>query len=1037
MLKWSKPCSPKSMSHDADSISNNSVLLFGYDSMYEADISKDITDEFISNERISHKNPLYDFLFNKKNCYEQKDLYLIEYEMIMDSLDELRKWIEIETANLSEKNSISQLLLTFTQTIMSAIWNSRCQHMFSNAKIDPMAVIKLVTQITLVENNIFNCLGNELILNKLLTKIFVFSKKKKFVRKIICIWNHRETIFKFFEGCKTLGVDENNLFTINDWNYVIKHQEYSFQDDQWIYSVKNYSEFSGTRQERFNFLTENQDEITAQPIEFRSYIKYKDKVKTRNILNKWKKKDRNKRSKLFHGLRRNSTPATKSVSESLSMTSDEGYFTSATCRSSFLRVVQKEQKHKFEKKSINSCNLNGKPFSKPYQNSNAQNQQISIVNSTCVATESEMNNLNIFLTEFFNNKNEDSSPKTKSKKDVNDRDEQRKCSFFNNEKMSPLQNQASHHYSDINRTQSSVNEIQSNEQLTTELKNVINDLLTIGNAYSGRDLDNLLTEKSLDFFFETITIPVVLSSESECSANEEYTSSDEYTLRSMPARLKDEKHKKEKDENKKKHKNTDKNVNKKKEKVNENAFENINHYETIDTPNFDRSLYSEPHRSRKSDRKPNQTNKKKTLKHEKSLHADETAKREIYETISDKNYSKMTAINNQNDNRLYLNPQDVSTTIQDDSGITNSNLVAAKSKLKPPKYLNPPKDASLKRNNSIHIKEPEYTWDTADGRHRVYLRSKESEASQSPDKNVFLNEHDTKFNGKLRNNRTQDDIQEILGVSPEIIELLKEEERFWQKQQELKKWVESRDKVNNVRKPPLQPTRTQTISINGKVNGFLMSESEREIEEERIEKEVDRLMFLRAQRKHILQAPIENISRNDEKRYDQLNHSSILSNNSINGRNTKGRSSVHFSTNNKPVYQRSTSIRQNRRVRSGNCFSDDDEVFNDYRRDNAVDNRGYFSDHDTVLKSPTFNAGPKKTGNNLRIKCTSCSRSILDERLINIDGYNYNWHVKCFFCVVCRAYLNDKHIVRVRVVDSRLHCRFCYSARNGELMSEV
>ncbi|XP_065667392.1 putative uncharacterized protein DDB_G0282133 isoform X4 [Hydra vulgaris] len=623
MLKWSKPCSPKSISHDVDSISNNSVLLFGYDSIYEADISKDVTKEFITNERISHKNSLYDFLFKKKNCYEQKDLYLFEYEMIMDSFDELRKWVE------------------------------------------------LVTQITLVENNIFNCLGNELILNKLLTKIFEFSKKKKFVRKIKCLWNHRETIFKFFEGCKTLGVEENNLFTINDWNYVIKHQEYCFQDDQWIYSVKNIlktfyqlimksrirdtvntkeinldvfkhlfhaeecSEFSGTRQERFNFLTENQDEITAQPIEFRSYIKYKDKVKTRNILDKLKKKDRNKRSKLFYGLRRNSTPATKSVSESLSMTSDEGYFTSATYRSSFLRVVPKKQKHKFEKESISSCNLNGKPVSKAYQNSNAQHQlkQITIVNSTCVPTENEMNNLNNFLTEFFNNKNED-----KSKKDIgeNDRDEQRKSSLFNNEKMLSLQNQASHHYSDINRTQSSVNEIQNNEQLTTELKNVINDLLTIGNAYSGRDLDNSLTEKNLDFFFETITIPEVSSSESECSANEEFTSSDEYTLRNMPSRLKDEKHKKEKDENKKKHRNNDKNVNKKNENINENAFENINHYETIDTPNFDRSLYSEPHRSRKSDRKPNQTNKKKTLKHEKSLHGDETAKREIYETISDK-----------------------------------------------------------------------------------------------------------------------------------------------------------------------------------------------------------------------------------------------------------------------------------------------------------------------------------------------------------------------------------------------------------------
>ena len=569
-------------------------------------------------------------------------------------------------------------------------------------------------------------------------------------------------------------------------------------------------------------------------------------------------------------------------------------------------------------------------------------------------------------------------------------------------------------------------------QLTTELKNVVNDLLTVGNTYNSRKNDYVLPKEDLENFFKTITIPETLSSVSEYSTSEEYSSTDEYIPGEMPALLKEGNHEKkpQKEEKRKKHR-TDKNTKNKLEDDNAITVQNGgNHYESIVSPKSpDRISRSETRRSQKHKR--DKSNKKKSPKHDKSLEVVEPPRTEkneqLYETISNKkNHDELPPVNDRKYNKFDSKPQE-------DSTITAGNLVAAKSKLKPPKYLNPPNDAPLKRNNSIHIKEPEYTWDTADGRHRVYLRSKEGVTSAPPNRNDILNNHDENFKGWLRNNNPQDNIHERLGVSPDIVELLREEENFWQKQQELKKWRESHDKqINNFNKPTLPPARTRPNSTYARINASPVSESVREIEEARIERDANRLMYFRAQQVHVLETSKENLYRDDEKKtVIQPYHSSILSSSHVNAHNLKQRSSVHFSTNNKPVYERSNLVRNTRRARTTTCFSDDDEIFNDYRRDSSAHNRGYFSDHDTFLESSTFQAGPKQTGNKFRIRCTSCSRTINDERLISIEGHDFNWHIKCFFCVVCRAYLNDKHIVRVRVVDSRLHCRFCYSARNG------
>ena len=108
------------------------------------------------------------------------------------------------------------------------------------------------------------------------------------------------------------------------------------------------------------------------------------------------------------------------------------------------------------------------------------------------------------------------------------------------------------------------------------------------------------------------------------------------------------------------------------------------------------------------------------------------------------------------------------------------------------------------------------------------------------------------------------------------------------------------------------------------------------------------------------------------------------------------------------------------------------------RRD-EVDNRGYFSDPDVfreVYSNPSSrlcHARPIVLRQTYYIKCTACKRVISDERIMNVDGADVYWHLSCFFCVVCRMYLNNSNMtVRVRLVNNKVHCRYCYSASGGK-----
>ena len=449
--------------------------------------------------------------------------------------------------------------------------------------------------------------------------------------------------------------------------------------------------------------------------------------------------------------------------------------------------------------------------------------------------------------------------------------------------------------------------------------------------------------------------------------------------------------------------------------------------------------------------------------------------------------------------------------------------------------LNRHDGVNLQRNNSMHIhgSKNEIMWDTADGKHRVYARSKKDDI------------------GSLVKG---EDMIDKLGVSPEIIKMLKEEEKFWQKQQELKHWRECREKQVKINSP----------SNRDKYAHRHMNEKMREDEEDRMAKEARRLMRIRAQQEQLLKTSKENLLREENEKVirhrEQLGHrdhsdrfsfpprvsahpgnqgqnstqnstrsSLAIQNSPLSGHTTRnstqpshtqsyepyfktmhdpevreqnhrmeqgnnyhrirekedvtipnsevsvktrqnswgnrvkspdrtdaGRrsswnaklkppertASSYLSPDSEPIYERSkrSIVGYLQRKPSGGCFSDNDEIFYEKRRHEKPsheeeDNRGYLSDHDVfreTVAAHTYQARPFFMRQKINIRCTACRNVISSEKLMNVEGQNYYWHLKCFFCVVCRAYLNDQHMIRVRIVNYRLHCRYCYSVQSGK-----
>lgn len=480
-----------------------------------------------------------------------------------------------------------------------------------------------------------------------------------------------------------------------------------------------------------------------------------------------------------------------------------------------------------------------------------------------------------------------------------------------------------------------------------------------------------------------------------------------------------------------------------------------------------------------------------------------------------------------------------------------------------PKYnnvqLTPNENVIFQRNNSVHINpsSKEYVWDTADGKHRVYVRSKDEDPGPLPRKEK-LEKYDRNVRDMVKGVNTKDQLLEQFGVSPEIIKMLQEEEKFWQKQQELKKWRESHEKQTKYENMKLSPNRERREYTRLKQHQLKSREQQREEEENEMAREAERYMKIRAEQELVLKTSRENLLRDDNEdyklnknrsirdknknfsdinthyqpphsrhsdfqqpnvshsiqnpsdidyqktlhnrsrvdhnsntkhrndgrtrssdgvgyKYQRSHHSDNSRYNSSGSKPTSpeslrpnkwsGRTSSHESSRNNSMgskppslditdsgYVHNGHMSNDRRSQTLNvnkthankpstrpaCFSDDDEVFYESRRKSnfthQTDHRGYFSDHESfrdLNSEKTYLARPLIRQRKAQLRCTSCCKMISDERLMYVEGQNFYWHLKCFLCVVCRAYLNDRHAIRVRIVNYELHCRFCFSAQNG------
>ena len=397
---------------------------------------------------------------------------------------------------------------------------------------------------------------------------------------------------------------------------------------------------------------------------------------------------------------------------------------------------------------------------------------------------------------------------------------------------------------------------------------------------------------------------------------------------------------------------------------------------------------------------------------------------------------------------------------------------------------------NLQRNNSdlISPKSNEYFCDSDDGKHRVYVRSKETKS------NIHTSEKSTNRQYSRKSTSPDNELVDKLGISPEILDLLKEEEKFWQKQQDLKRWRESRGAVD------YRPKDKESVfdkAYNDRSNAINRTNSKpyqrelREIEEDELERHAELLMRVRAEQQHVLKTSRENLLKDDRPNDTREYYPSEPYARDVYSLSQESRSSGYFSSRDHSNHTRTRHLNENRQMRSYNssgttsprettetssylssplsptfegkrqtnghsspgslrtrlnsqssyllrsgCFSDDDEVFSNQRKlkENSRTNenlKGYSSDYDSHSLGRTFNARPLIQQRKAKLRCTACYRIVSDERLMCVEEHNFYWHLKCFFCVVCKAFLNDKHAIRIRMVNYKLHCRYCYS-QNGK-----
>lgn len=396
----------------------------------------------------------------------------------------------------------------------------------------------------------------------------------------------------------------------------------------------------------------------------------------------------------------------------------------------------------------------------------------------------------------------------------------------------------------------------------------------------------------------------------------------------------------------------------------------------------------------------------------------------------------------------------------------------------------------VKRNNSIHnpssTKSSEYAYDTTGGKHRVYVLPSKNEDPGPLPKKEQIRDFDDNIRTMMRGKKSDEDLVKTLGVSPDILKMLREEEKFWQRQQELKEWRQAKDSTYKHPPPPAasshqyQPPQqdnhhnkpTPAYQATAIKDPSMDAEVLREAAENRLALQAEKLMKVRAEQQHILRTSRENLLDEPDRPPPPRNYKTS-SRSSSSGHSHTTRSSFPTTptsplssehayppypqyanlphtqapgdeppppvnrSNKSRTYEPKYTTGPTKVVPVMGVFSDDDD---EIRSPTTSESRGYFSDEgfrDNTI-SKTHLARPMLRPVTEALKCTHCSNLIKDNRLIVVDKEGFHWHPACFRCVVCRALLSDSSAIRVRMVGVKLHCRFCTSARNGEqILSEV
>ena len=159
------------------------------------------------------------------------------------------------------------------------------------------------------------------------------------------------------------------------------------------------------------------------------------------------------------------------------------------------------------------------------------------------------------------------------------------------------------------------------------------------------------------------------------------------------------------------------------------------------------------------------------------------------------------------------------------------------------------------------------------------------------------------------------------------------------------------------------------------------------------------------------------------------------------------RVSGYASPGDEPIVERSrqsilkerTNVNKARSHSAGFLSEDEDVFYHNSQSEKNVKPRACFSDDEFYNDNhwgKLQEARPLLLKQIYHIRCVSCKKQIYEEDIMNIEGQDLFWHYDCFYCVVCRTkllYKRNRYAsgLRVRIINSKLHCNHCYST-NGK-----